>query len=286
MVARLILNLKAVASFEEDEHDPDVISSANATGVHTMTMTAWEVAVLGDLGNELTTGFSSEHSRTVRDSLISMESFGKVDDTAYGDMKGYDGKGYSDAGSSYPMAPPSVDNSRTGVPRAGYGSYMYGYTDTDESVQHGREAYPPSPSNKFSRTEPSNLHIGGSARPTSAGTSTASHAPLLRTAGLKSEYSISEFGAASPTLENSDIYESFSPPKTNYNDSKGWNEAPSSNQYGYGYGAEGSSGYGSSYVASPIDYVSAPAPPQQQQQQQQRRAPRPLPSLAGRQMGG
>ena len=31
MVARLILNLKAVATFEEDEHDPDVISSGRSS---------------------------------------------------------------------------------------------------------------------------------------------------------------------------------------------------------------------------------------------------------------
>ena len=260
MVARLILNLKAVASHNEDRDEPGVISSANATGMHTMTMTAWEVAVLGDLGNELATGFTSEHSRTLRGSMMSMESFGKddidLDGEGYGVSKMRGQQAYTDMDSPY------SDASYGEAPKPGYGSYMYGYSG-EEEYSRGRDTYPPHP---FAHPPVGSSRVS---RPTSAGTSAASHAPLIRTHDFTSEPAMSEFDATSPTVEGSDVYERFAPPK------------------GTGYGSPGVS-YGqhdymsdmknnSPYLDSPAEYAPSPA---------RTRAPRPLPSITGRQMGG
>lgn len=106
MVARLILNLKSAASFDTNKTLTNGAITTRPNGTHTMTK--WEVAVLGDLGNELSTGWSSEQTRTVGSSDI-RESMDH-------------GKDDVESGEEYQM-----------TPRPGYGSYVYGYTGVEES---------------------------------------------------------------------------------------------------------------------------------------------------------
>lgn len=106
MVARLILNLKSAASFDENQ----TVARAARPDTHAMTMSRWEAAVLGDLGNDLGTGWTSEHSRTLPGFVMSTEGFGKD---------------YIELGEGYPMKPE-------------YGSYVYGYTGVDDSLPQGK----------------------------------------------------------------------------------------------------------------------------------------------------